>query len=90
MSLWRAFKYFAIGVGLNIVLSLVLRTLGANLIDTFYWPWLGAGEWVLPSGSGGHAMPGGAMLGILVGFITYSLLLGFAVLSYINWRTEKL
>jgi hypothetical protein len=41
-------------------------------------------EGLFPSGPGGHAMPGGAMLGLLVGFITYSLLIGYGIDHLIN------
>lgn len=42
-----------------------------------YLPWLNLGE-ILDrnSGAGGHAFAGGAILGVLVGVLVYSLLIG--------------
>ena len=48
------------------------------------------GEWLFPSGPGGHAMPGGAMLDLLVGFLTYALLLGFGIDRLIKVVVAKL
>jgi hypothetical protein len=75
-------KYGAVGFGLEILLIVLFAMMGLGKVtEAIYWPWLLAGNWASPSGAAGHAMPGGAMLGFLIGMIVYALILG-AVLRF--------
>jgi hypothetical protein len=55
-----------------------------------YAPWLHLGE-ILDrnSGSGGHAFQGGAILGILLGVLFYSLLIGTVIAYFYVKRIQK-
>jgi hypothetical protein len=71
--------YVTAGFGLQILLLILFAMMDLKISETVYWPWLLLGEWVAPSGPGGHAMPGGAILGFLVGMFVYSLVIGAAL-----------
>lgn len=80
MTIIRIIKIVFFGIVGQIVIWSLPTLIGSpRLGGSMYWVWVMAGEWLFPSGPGGHAMPGGAMLGILVGFITYSLLIGYGI-----------
>jgi hypothetical protein len=61
-------RYLTVGFGSQIGLLTLFAVMGfGKLSETVYWPWFLLGEWVFLSGAGGHAMPGGAILGFLFG-----------------------
>jgi hypothetical protein len=79
MTFLRILKILFLGGVAQILIGALLSAFSREILANIYWPWIIGGEWLFPSGPGGHAMPGGAMLGILVGFLTYSLLIGYAI-----------
>jgi len=86
----RLLKYSLAGFLLQVVWFFASGFLGQAVRDfneTVYLPWASLGEYAAPSGPGGHAMPGGAILGILVGVILYSLSLGS--IFYIVGRANR-
>ena len=78
MSAKCFFKYFVLALGVQvglIILSMQFYYVGIFLI--IYWPWMWLGEQLFgPSGAGGHAMAGDAILGGLLGILAYSILVG--------------
>lgn len=80
MASRKILKYGALGLGIEIVLIVLFALMGLGKVtEAIYWPWLMAGNGIFPSGAGGHAMPGGAMLGFIVGMIVYALVIGAAL-----------
>jgi hypothetical protein len=77
MKFTCALKYFFLFLGLQIAVDAVFILMPLELRKTFfetlYNTWLNIGEAISPSGPGGHAMAGGAILGFLIGMIVYSL-----------------
>ena len=86
----RILKILFLGIVGQIFVWSLLTLIGSpKLGGNMYWVWIEAGEWLFPSGAGGHALPGGAMLGLFVGFLTYALLLGFGIDRLIKWYLVK-
>ena len=80
MIVLRLLKILFFGIVGQMVIWSLLTLIGSPKLGGYmYWLWIMAGEWLFPSGPGGHAFPGGAMLGLLVGLITYALLIGCAI-----------
>ena len=90
MIVLRILKIIFLGiVGQIAIWSLLTLIVSPKLGLNFYWQWALGGEWLFPSGAGGHAFPGGAMLGLLLGFLTYTLVLGLAIDYLILRRLKK-
>jgi hypothetical protein len=85
MRLGRIVKYFFLFLGIQIVLGIVFVILPIEIrrpyFETLYLIWANLGETILPSGPGGHAMAGGAIVGILFGVFVYSLVPALIVSS---------
>jgi hypothetical protein len=82
MNIRKLIKFSLIGLALQIVIFVVGAFAGQllrNVLSKLYWPWLIMGNSIAPSGSAGHALPGGAMLGFGLGVVAYSLLIGLAI-----------
>ncbi|MEO5859058.1 MAG: hypothetical protein ABIR33_08935 [Pyrinomonadaceae bacterium] len=79
MDVLRILKFLFLGVLAQLLLGFIISLFTDNGEIAIYMPWLYLGEFLLPSGPGGHAMPGDAILGFLVGFITYALLIGYGI-----------
>ena len=89
MIVLRILKIFFLGGVAQILIGALLRAVSREVLADIYWPWIICGEWLFPSGAGGHAMPGGAMLGLLVGFLTYALLIGYGIDRFIKLIMAK-
>ena len=86
----RFLKYFFFGFPIQIAGLFVSGFLGEAVRDLYgnlYQPWALFGEFVMPSGPGGHALPVGALLGILLGMIVYSIMIGL-ILMLVPSRTK--
>jgi hypothetical protein len=80
MTKGRALKHLAAGSGIHIMFMTLFSMTGLGRVsETVDWPWLLARNWLFSSGTAGHAMPGGAMLGFVVGIVAYSVIIGGAV-----------
>lgn len=78
----RLLKFSLIGFLLQVGAFLIGQFTPQTYRDSvffFYKPWFILGEYLFPSGAGGHAFPGGAMLGWLVSVVVYSVLIGTAI-----------
>ena len=90
MSLRDFIMYCAAGFGLQVVLIVTLTWLGGQKITaTIYWPWPSLGEYVFPSGPGGHALQAGAILGLYAGVFVYSLAVGALVIGLKRIRSQE-
>jgi hypothetical protein len=82
-------RYLTVGFGSQIGLLILFAVMGlGKLSETVYWPWFLLGEWVFPSGAGGHAMPGGAILGFLFGMFVYSLIIGVGITYFTRPKSQ--
>ena len=85
-------KHFFLFLGIQITLDIVFLILPLSLrkpfFETLYDVWLNLGERVFPSGPGGHALPGGAILGFFFGMFVYSLVLALLV-CFFKSRSER-
>ena len=82
-------RHIAAGFGLQVGFLILFAVMGlGKIVETVYWHWLLLGNWVFPSGAGGHAMPGGAILGFLFGMFIYSLLIGAAFAYVVRPKSE--
>ncbi|HUR97285.1 MAG TPA: hypothetical protein VMZ26_04375 [Pyrinomonadaceae bacterium] len=80
MPIRRLLKYVPAGIGLQILFLFLAAMTGLGKVSTAaYWPWILLGNSTGPSGASGHAMPGGAILGFLLGMFVYSLLIGAGI-----------
>jgi hypothetical protein len=87
----RFLKYASFGFLLQITWLFGSALFGQAVRDfaaTIYLPWALLGEYVAPSGPGGHAMPGGAIMGLLAGVIVYSLLLSAILYFLRSWKKD--
>ena len=81
----RIILYSLAGFALQLILNVLAFYWGLKnwLLMTLvyiYSPWTSIGETLdRSSGSGGHAMQGGWILGYLVGILVYSLLIGIII-----------
>ncbi|MEP7075713.1 MAG: hypothetical protein ABI878_07870 [Acidobacteriota bacterium] len=85
-------KFSLIGLAVQILLIVLSTLIDIEYRKIFfgvYKPWLSVGEFFFPSGSGGHALPGGAILGWLLGVIVYSLVIGLVAYVATNARSRK-
>jgi hypothetical protein len=89
MIVLRILKYLFLGGVTQILFFVVAEMFFVAPLLWIFMPWIYVGEWLLPSGPGGHAMPGGAMLGVLVGFLTYGTLIGYGIDRLIKWYLVK-
>jgi hypothetical protein len=86
MIVLKILKIFVLGTVGQIVIWSLLTLIGSpRLGGQMYWLWVDGADWLFPPGPGSHAFPGGAMLGLLVGFLTYALVIGFAI-NYLIMR----
>lgn len=71
------------------ILTIFLGVRINRLVGDLYWPFVKLGL-VLDrsSGSGGHAMQGGGILGYMIGILVYSLLIGAAICLF-KQRSKK-
>ena len=85
-------KYFFLFLGVQIAVDVVLLIMPLALrkpfFETLYDVWLNLGETVFPSGPGGHALPGGAILGFFFGMFVYSLVPALIV-CFVRSRGER-
>jgi hypothetical protein len=76
----RLLKFSLIGFVFQVILMLIAPFAAQGYRDTlgyFYEPWAFRGESLFPSGPAGHAgVGGGFLLGLMLGAIIYSLLVG--------------
>jgi hypothetical protein len=78
------FRSFFLCALVGFSLQIVLHLVGPReILRLLYEPWFGFGEAIFPSGAGGHALPGGAMLGWIAAILLYSLIIGTAI--YLVW-----
>jgi hypothetical protein len=77
MRLGCVVKYFFIFLGVQVAIDIFFLIMPLEIrkpfFERFYNIWLYLGETVFPSGPGGHAMAGGAILGFFIGVFVYSL-----------------
>ena len=82
MKFTRILKWSLFAIVGQIVLFFVAESLGDAQKVAFlsiYLPFLWFGEYFLPSGPGGHAMPIGALIGVLAGVIVYSIVVAIGI-----------
>jgi hypothetical protein len=80
-----------VGFALQILLRIAVvsdRALRKRVLGAIYSSWLEFGEALDRSSSGGHAMQGGAIFGLILGVLFYSLLIGLA--GAVIWNFKKL
>jgi len=90
MSLRCALKFSLICFILQVAINILAVFLGVwinRLLGDLYWPFVRIGL-ILDgsSGSSGHAMQGGGILGYLIGILVYSLLIGVAICFFKEWH----
>ena len=70
-------------LGLEVVAGIVFLILPLSIrkpyFETLYSIWFELGETVFPSGPGGHALPGGAIVGFFFGMFVYAAVLAVVV-----------
>ena len=86
----RCVKYFLVVTGLQIALFAVLdqfrnEDFQRGTYETLTDFWAGLGERMLHSGPGGHAMPAGAIIGLLLGSVLH-LIVPPAIVCYLTRR----